>query len=254
MNKQLNLPRVYKSTSDKFKHHEGKPKLSYSQYTSFNDPQYFNGYVLGYIFGIPQDSNFWAEFGSYCGTSLEYRMDVHKAEGEDKKLLDDAFKYFNKTDIQTLHEANKMFPDNSVYEREIVLDRGSYVTQGFIDINFTKEGKEVVIDAKTGGKNSKTKGTSFYASDKYGQTRLYSRALKEEGCELGYCGVIFLDRTYEGEFENPILHLSGEIINVETPYTEEKVEVLLKKMDRTAEKISSLKTTYDKLKTLTFKL
>lgn len=270
MSKQLNLPRIYKATDKKFEKHNGKPKLSYSQYTSYKDPKYFYSYILGYIFGLPQPSNFWAGFGTYCGTSLEYRMDVKNATGKDKDTLDEAFKYFNDKDIETLNKANEMFPDNSVYEREIVLDRGSYVTQGFIDVNFdqpttTKEDKSVtnVIDVKTGGKNSKDKGPSFYASDKYGQTKLYARALKEEGEELGYCGVVFLDRLYETErtnpgttstFEDPILHLSGEIIEVETPYTEEKVEVLLKDMDKVAGEISSLKDTYDKLKELTFQI
>lgn len=261
--KYLNLPRVYKATSKKFEKHNGKAKLSYSQHTSWKDPQYKNGYVLGYIFGIPQPSNFWAGFGTFCGTSLEYRMDVHKAEGEDKKLLDNAFEYFNKTDIQTLHEVNKKFPNNTVYEREIVLDRGDYVIQGFIDVNFDKDNKTIVIDAKTGGQNSKTKGVAFYTSDKYGQTRLYMRALREEGEKVGYCGVVFLDRIFENEkthpgttstFEDPILHLSGDIIDIPTPYTEEKVEVILKDMDKTAMEIASLKTTYDALKTLTFKL
>ncbi|MFT6125801.1 MAG: hypothetical protein ACJAVA_000242 [Flavobacteriaceae bacterium] len=268
MKKQLNLPRIYTSASDKFKKHDGRAKLSYSQHTSWKDIQYKNSYILGYIFKIPQPSNFWAGFGSFCGTSLEYRMDVHKAEGKDKELLDDAFGYFNKKDIETLHKANILFPTNSVYEREIVLDRGSYVIQGFIDVNFTKEveidkkkvKQEVVIDVKTGGKDSKTKGTSFYESDKYGQTRLYMKALVEEGETPGHCGVVFLDRIYETErthpgttscFEEPILHLSGEIIKVETPYTEDKVKVLLKDMDKTAEEISSLKSTYDKLSTLT---
>lgn len=254
---KLNLPRTYKATNKKFKEHNGKPKLSYSQYTSFNDPQYTNGYVLGYIFGIPQPSNFWAGFGTYCGTALEYRMNPSKAKGKDAQTLEKAYEYFNEKDIETLKKADKMFPENAVYEREVVLDRGSYVTQGFIDVNYaqpldTKEEKFVtnVVDAKTGGKNSKTKGTEFYASDKYGQTKLYMKALIEEGEEPGYCGVVFLDRTYEGEFENPILHLSGEIIEVETPYSEEVVEKLLIKMDATAEQISSLKTSYEKLKDL----
>lgn len=269
--KQLNLPRIYSSTSDKFNKYDGRAKLSYSQYTSWKDEQYKNGYILGYIFGIPQPSNFWAEFGSYCGTLIEYRMNIDKAEGKDKVLLDEAKEYLNKTDIKTLTEADKMFPSNSVYEREIVLDRGSYVTQGFIDVNYdTLKNNEAnkfltnVVDVKTGGKNSKSgKNPAYYGSDKYGQTRLYAKALKEEGEELGYCGVVFLDRTFENKwthpettstFENPILHLSGDILEIETVYTEEKVEVLLKDMDKVAEEISTLKDTYEILSQLTIKL
>jgi len=252
--KQLNLPRVYKAKDKKFEKHNGKPKLSYSQYTSYIDPQYNTGYILGYIFGLGQDSNFWAGFGTYCGTSIEYRMDPGKAQGKDAVTLKEAFSYFNEKDIETLGKADKMFPDNTVYEREIVLDRGHYVTQGFIDVNYSKDKKEDVIDVKTGGKSSKTKGTSFYGSDKYGQTRLYARALEEEGEEIGYCGVVFLDRTYEGTFEDPILHLSGDIIQVTTPYTKKETDALLVKMDKVAEEISSLKTTYDLLKDLTIKM
>lgn len=268
MNNKLNLPRIYETKKKKFKKHNGKPKLSYSQYTSYKDPKYFYSYILGYIFGIKQPSNFWAEFGTYCGTSLEYRMEVHQANDKDKETLDNAFKYFNEKDIETLNKANKMFPTNSVYEREIVLDRGFYVIQGFIDVNFdTFKDKDFletnVIDVKTGGKNSKDKGTSFYASNKYGQTKLYAKALEEEGENIGYCGVVFLDRIFENErthpgttstFENPVLHLSGEILEVETPYEKESVNSLLKDMDRVAKEVSSLKNTYDELKKLTIKL
>lgn len=252
--KDLNLPRVYKATNPKFEKHNGKAKLSYSQYSSWNDSQYKTSYILGYIFGIPQGGNFWATFGSYCGTLLEYRMDISKAKGSDKELLEDAWKYLTDHDKDTLRKADEMFPKNSVYEREVVLDRGHYVTQGFIDVNYVEDGKAVVIDAKTGGKNSKAKGTNFYGSDKYGQTRLYARALEEEGEDIGYCGVIFLDRTFSGMFEDPTLHLSGDILHVPTPYEKDKVEVLLKSMDTTASEISSLKGTYDILKNLTIKM
>lgn len=265
MTKQkINLPRVYeikKDTPKKFHKYKGRPKLSYSQYTSYNDPQYSDGYILGYIFGIDQPSGFWATFGSYVGDTLAVRLDIENAKDEkERQVIEDAYKYFNETDIETLKKANAMFPENAVYEREVILDCGEYITQGFIDVNFKKDGKEVVIDNKTGGKGSKTKGPQFYSSDKYGQTRLYAKALKEEGCELGYCGVLFLDRTYETErthpgttscFENPILHLSGELINIETPYSEEKVEHLIKDMTRTVNEISELKTTYDSLSQLT---
>jgi len=265
MTEKLNLPRTYEAKIEKFKKHNGKPKLSYSQYTSFKDPKYFYSYILGYIFGIPQPSNFWAEFGTYCGTSLEHRMQINQANEKDKKTLDEAFKYFNQKDIETLHKANKIFPTNSVYEREIVLDRGFYVIQGFIDVNFdtfkNKDTSETnVIDIKTGGKNSKNKGTSFYASNKYGQTKLYAKALEEEGENIGYCGVVFLDRIFETKkthpnttstFETPVLHLSGEILEIETPYEKESVNNLLKDIDRVAKEVSSLKNTYDKLSKLT---
>jgi hypothetical protein len=257
--KQLNLPRIYQSTSEKFKKHDGRAKLSYSQYTSWKDPQYKNSYILGYMFGIRQAGNNWSLMGSQVGTAIEYRMDFSKAEGADKELLDSAMEHFNETDIATLHKVNKMFPENAEYEREIVLDRGHYVTQGFIDMYISdNQGSGVsVIDVKTGGKNSKSAGAknpAFYASDGYGQTNLYMRALEEEGETPGYCGVVFIDRTFAGTFEEPILHLSGDIIEVETPYTKERVNKLLESMDKTAMEISSLKDTYDKLSTLTIEL
>ncbi len=253
--KKLTLPKVYATTDKKFEKHNGKPKLSYSQYTSFNSEQYKNSYILGYMFNIPQPGNNWSLFGSQVGTAIEYRMDFSKAEGKDKKLLDKATEHFNKKDIETLHKVNNMFPDNAKYEREVVLDRGSYVTQGYIDVYLPEnEGVGVsVIDAKTGGKNSKSgKNPQFYASDEYGQTNLYMVALEEEGETPGYCGVVFIDRTFEGTFEEPILHLSGDIIDVETPYTKERVDKLLKSMDRTAEEISSLYETFLEMNNLIF--
>lgn len=250
----LNLPKTYEATLDKFRHHNGKPKFSYSQYTSYNDSQYTNQYILQYIFKKELPDNFWAVFGSYCGTALEYRMKPENADKKDAILLKDAFEYFNKKDIETLYKADTMFPENAVYEREIVLDRGSYVIQGFIDVNYTKHNKEIVLDNKTGNKNSKTKGTDFYKSDKYGQTRLYAKALKDEGEDIGYVGVVFLDRTYQGEFTDPILHLSGDILNVETSYCEDKVSILLKDIDRTVKEVSDLKTTYDILHNLTIEV
>ena len=252
--KTLNLPKVYEvkeDTPEKFHKYKGIPKLSYSQFTSWTDPKYFNDYVLQYIMGGPSSSNFWAEFGTFCGTVLEYRM--LRDEGADKEVLDKAFEYLNEKDIAVLKEVDAKIPQNAVYEREIVIYREDlgYTLQGFVDLCFDKEKKTIVVDFKTGNKNSKDKGEKFYASEKYGQTSIYSYAIEEEGEEIGYCGVILLDRTYEGEFENPILHLSGDVVPIPTPYTKEGAEKVLNKIDKVVLEISSLKDTYDQLKQLT---
>lgn len=250
---KLNLPRKYeikKSTPEKFHKYKGKPKLSNSQKESFTDPQYTDSYILSYLLGVEDEGNFWAEFGSYCGTTLEYRMDNQKAKGKDRELLDSAFDYFNEKDIEVLKKADKLFPENTLYEREIVLDCGEFIIQGFIDCNFTKDKKEVVIDVKTAGKNSKKKGVEYYSSKRYKQVNLYAEALKREGNEIGYCGVVLLDRTFEGDFENPTLHLSGDIINIENAYNEKEAKKIIQEFREVAVEISKLKTTTDKLKQL----
>jgi len=261
--KQLNLPRIYEGENPKFKKHLGKPKVSHSQISSYKDPQYTNQYILGYMFKIPQPGNFWATFGSYCGDTLAFRLDKSKAEGRDKEILDNASKYFNEVDLDTLKKADKLFPKDTVYEREIVLDRGAYVIQGFVDANNMVDCKNVIIDVKTGGKNSPKKGQKYYGSSDYKQVNLYAKAIEEEGEEIGYCGVVLLDRTFENKwsnpettstFENPILHLSGEIIEIPNPYNRKEAEELLEYMDSVVEEISSLYETYLKLSTLTIEL
>lgn len=230
----INLPRVSE---------DGMPYISYSQVSSFNNPQYFNQYVLGYLFEIRDEGNIWSQFGSEVGEYLE-------TSGEKiGKLL-------NNDDIKVLNEILKTLNtlEGKEFEKEIKLQRDGYRIIGYIDLYYETKEKANVVDFKT---LNTSKKKSFYVNndpdskDSYLQTILYSRALEIEGKEIDNCGVFGIDRTFEGTFEEPILHLSGKAETIPTPYCKIKAEKFLTKVDETVKEISLLKTTFDTLKLLT---
>lgn len=241
MNKQLNLPKKYKD--EKNPDRIGLPYISYSQHTSFNENgEFFYQMVLNYIFGIKVESRFqvYADMGSATG---EYVENKSKKENillneKDKAILD---KYIDN------------LPDDCEYEREIWIERDGYYIYGFEDVFYKEkvkgEGVEVV-DIKTG---SIVKKGPFYASEAYGQTNLY--AYYEDvvmGNKIKDCRVVMFDREGNAMKENPDeLHLTGKIEKIPTPYSRARAEKVIRKMDKTAKEISSLKDTYDVLSTLT---
>lgn len=242
MTKLLNLPKQKK----------GKPYISYSQHTSFKETndEFRYQMILQYVFGIKMTSRFelFATFGNHCGEYIE-------TKGEKRgSLLSD-------NDCEILDNVMKDFPETSEYEREVWIDRGNYFILGFEDrwepIAATKEGGPItscdVEDFKTG--NVDKKGP-FYASEKYGQTILYGYGEEQKGIKVRDCFVTMLDRKGNPMSDtNPTkLYLSGRIEKIPTPYTKERAEKVLADMDDTAKKLASLKTTYDKLKTLTFQM
>lgn len=242
MNKQLNLPRVYKD--EKHPDRVGKVYMSYSQYSSFNETGEFRyQMILQYIFGIKMESRFqaYADFGTHCGEYIETKGAKRGSmlSNEDCKILDNVMKDFPKT---------------SEYEREVWIKRNGYYILGFIDKYVPLENKYCTVgDFKTGNKKKVDK----YSSEEYGQTTLYSFGETEKGSTVKDSYVTLLVRSGNPSpmYGEPTpFKLTGEVVNIPTPYSKERAEKVLEKMDRTAEKISSLKTTYDKLKTLTFKL
>jgi len=221
------LPKIYDSKSDgasgRFPQHDGKPKISYSQYNSWCEDTYRGAYIGKYFIGVPDPGNIFTDFGGYCGEYLETGVDKSN--------------YLDAQDIKWLDTVEK--PENAEYEREIVLDRGVYVAQGFIDQNYKVEkanGDMDVIDFKTGGE----KKIADYASDDYQQTTLYCRALVEEGIEINYSGVQLLPRKgnrLDKEADHP-MRLDGKPIDVPTPYSKERSDKFLKKLDATVKDIS----------------
>jgi len=235
MSKYLNLP----------KQKDGKPYISYSQHTSFNETSEEFRYqmILNYIFGIKMPSRFglYATYGNHCG---EYIETQGKKRGD---LLSDS-------DCKILDGIMKDFPKTSEYEREVWIDRGNYFILGFEDRWEPIEPALCdVEDFKTG---SIVKKKAHYASQKYGQTTLYSFSEESKGIKVRDSFVTLIDRGGNpmSEKEPTKLYLTGKVEKIPTPYSTERAEKVLATMDDTALKLASLKTTYDKFKDLTFQL
>lgn len=231
----LNLP----------KSKDGKPYISYSQHSSFNETseEFYYQMILQYIFGIKMESRFqiFATYGGHCGEYIETKG---KVRGD---LLSDS-------DCKVLDKLMKDFPETSEYERKVWIDRGNYFILGFEDRWVpTVAGACQVEDFKTG---SIEKKGAFYASEKYGQTTLYCHAEVEKGLEISESFVTLLDRKGNplSETDPTRLYLSGEIKKIPTPYSPERAKKVLASMDDSARRIASLKTTHDKLKELTVTL
>jgi len=227
--KLLDLPRVYKvdkDTPEKYKKYEGMPKLSYSAYNSFNEEAYKGEFFANYFLGIKGDGNIFTEYGGKCGKLFETNT-------ETADLSD--------FDVDVIKRIGR--PANSLYEVEIVVDRGSYVIQGFIDREYLDaEGNLVIDDLKTGAIKSKK---DFYGGPEYQQTTLYAYQRELEGEHIAYSGVILLDRKGNGQEKYP-LRLTGEIEYIPTPYSKERAENFLKSFDKTAKKIEEYHKVYKK--------
>lgn len=213
----------------KYDKYIGMPKLSYSQITSWLDPSYRHEYVRNYFIKTPRKGNDFTEFGSACGTFIEsIGTDNPKAHDNYRHLLSQ-----NDRDILS----SISFKDNQVYEDYIVIDiDGKFVIEGFADrITYGKNTKHIIIeDFKTG---SIEKNAKKYAIDDYAQTCLYGYAKELEGYKVKECKVLMFDRKGNGSEKHPI-KLTGEIIEIDSKYSEEKVQRFLEKARDTAEDIS----------------
>jgi hypothetical protein len=222
--KMLDLPKVYENEGGKYPQHVGKPKLSYSAYNSFCEENYKGEFFANYFLGIRSEGNIFTEYGSKCGEYLE------KLEKSD----------LSEFDISVLEKLER--PENARYEVEIVIDRGSYVIQGFIDQEFMVPDGLVIKDLKTGAIDKKAKD---YASGDYQQTTLYAYQRESEGENVAYSGVMLLDRKGNGQEKYP-LRLTGEIADIPTPYSKDRAEEFLKKFDKVAKQIEEYHKVYKK--------
>lgn len=224
--KMLDLPKVYENEGGKYPQHVGKPKLSYSAYNSFNEEAYKGEFFANYFLGIRGEGNIFTEYGGKCGVLFE-------TDTETSDLSD--------FDVETIRSIER--PANALYEVEILVDRGSYVIQGFIDREYLDvEGNLVIDDLKTGAIKTKK---AFYGGDEYQQTTLYAYQRELEGEHIAYSGVILLDRKGNGQEKYP-LRLTGEIERIPTPYSKKRAEAFLKSFDKTAKKIEEYHKIYKK--------
>lgn len=220
------LPKTFEDRNNKRPECKGKPKLSYSQYTSYKDPEYQNQYYIQYFSGIELKSGEFADFGSACGNFIE---DTANGVTPVVDLL-------SEEDIKILLELE--YPKNCVYEDEIIVDLGGFCLEGYTDRTWYKENNEVEIrDYKTLNLDKKK---DFYASDDYGQTALYSHQKEKEGYVVTKSEVCGLGRkgsslSGTGNFK---MRLSGQVEIIPTPYTKERGDKIVKDITKVVHQIS----------------
>jgi hypothetical protein len=222
------LPKTFEDRNNKRPECKGKPKLSYSQYTSYKDPEYQNQYYLQYFSGINLPSGEFALLGTGCGEFIEDT--AIKAEprrvgclsSEDTSILDSIIDY----------------PKGCVYEDEIIVDLVDFCLEGYSDRTWYKPNKEVSIrDYKTLNLDKKAE---FYASDEYGQTTLYCFQKEREGYIIVGSEVFGIGRkgsSLEGK-GNFKMRLSGDYKIIPTPYTKERGEKVIEDITKVAHQIS----------------
>ena len=151
---------------------DGKPKISYSQYSSYKDEEYQNQYYIQYFSGVDLPSGEFAEFGTSCGQFIE---DVGTAVTTPRTGC------LSKEDVDIILN-NINFPPNCVYEDKIIIDCGDFYIEGYIDRTQYLAEKEIEIeDFKTLNLDKKK---DFYSSEEYGQTALYSYQKEKEGYKV----------------------------------------------------------------------
>jgi hypothetical protein len=236
MVKQLILPSIYKEREDnpvpeRFKKFIGRPAMSYSTYTAFTEEGYRGEWLGNKFLNTPREDTIFTLFGSSVGNYQETKIPQP---------------YLTQFDMSVLDKENPANPE-AEYEREVVIDRGSYILYGFVDRLIGVEEKVVeLVDFKTGSIDKKAKE---YASEDYNQTTMYSYALEEEGFKINSSGVILFDRkgnTLEEGNKN-VLRLTGDIEYIDTPYSRERAEKFLLKVDETAKKIEEYYKLYQKI-------
>lgn len=219
--KTIKLPKVYLNEGGKYPQHLGKPKVSYSQLGSFKD--YKMGYLRDYLLDMRSDDDgIFASYGKYIG---EYLSDSIRHE------------YLDDDDVRVLDGLENH--EGATFESEIVIDRGTYVIQGFSDKEFEINRLLFIDDFKTGNSDDMLK--KYGDLKKYYQTRLYAYQRENEGFEIGGCRVIHLGRKgnalergkVHDKTKNRLdLRLSGQVDEIHTPYVRQDVEDYLKEVDK----------------------
>lgn len=221
------LPKVYENEGGNYPQHLGKPKVSYSQIGSFREIPFTYGYLKQYFMGVELPQGMFARFGTSCGEYLEKH-----------EISDD----LSESDIKFLDMVPR--PKSATYEREIVIDRGEYVIQGFIDQDYTHYKKECIIDFKTGSLSKKEK---YSNPDEYYQTRMYAYHREQLGAKIGKCGVYFFPRKgnvlvedLTPKTEHNRLRIDGPPIWIDTPYVKEDIDNYLNGVDQIVTEISEM--------------
>lgn len=207
---------------------DGRPKISYSQYSSYKDEEYQDQYYLQYFSNIRLPSGEFAEFGTSCGQYIE---DVGMGLDTLRKGC------LSEEDIKIIID-NIAFPPNSIYEDKIIVECEGFVVEGYADrIKYLDDKGVEVEDFKTLNIDTKKK---FYESEEYGQTALYSYQKEKEGYTVTRSFVTGLGRKGSsldgtGNFK---MRLSGDVQEIETLYTKERGEKVIEGITKVVHQIS----------------
>lgn len=240
--KTINIPRKYDYkegvSRPEYKKYDGWNKISYSQFTSFNEEMYRGSFIGGYMLGEWDDSGIFALYGSDCGDYVN---------PDDKR----EFEYLSEDDKKILDAEIEKHPENAVFEYEIVIDLEPFglkntVLQGFSDRQHTtEEGLTDICDYKTLNTEKKS---DFYMSEEYRQTKVYGYGLEELGHKIGETYVIGLGRKGNSLDENAKhpMRLSGEIVLLDNPYCREKAIEAIEEIVKTCIEIDAYFKVYNK--------
>lgn len=222
----MELPKVFE---DRFKtnpEHKGKPKISYSQATSYLSEEYNLDYYRSYFLNIRDSGNDFSSFGTFVGEYIE-----HKAKGEIK------VGGLSQEDINHLDRLID-YPDNCEYEDEVVYDFGDFVMEGYVDrTHYDKNNTIHIRDYKTGNIEKKV---DYYASNEYVQTVLYASYKQKQGFVVGNVEVFMLGRkgnslNGSGNFK---MRLDGTFEKIPNVFSQDRVDEAEAMIRKAAEGIS----------------
>lgn len=232
---ELILPRTFECKTGKYKNYNGRPKLSYSQYKSWKS-NYRNDYIKQYFCGLELPDSIWARTGNDTGEYIEWRGNG-MIDPRPKSIILKQNSFDNIDNAELID-----YPENCVYEDQIVVDCGDFVVEGYTDrTRYFPENNSVHIrDYKTGNISKKA---DYYASEEYQQLQLYGFGKQQENYNVEQIEVVMLHRKGNGSEKSPI-HLTGETLLIPLEYSKDKALSLLDDMSKVAKEISDVYKTY----------
>lgn len=211
---------------------EGKPYISYSQYTNWRSKKSFNmgiegryEYMLNYMFDHTWADMGWAEFGNQVEDYICERRGAENFEEGELQLMDS---------ITPL----------GVFQKQFLLEFDEFYLLGFID-DATEDFKHI-RDYKTCSKNSSKK----YYGDEYYQLDIYAMWVKQE---FGYLPdtleVCMIERTgnpFKGGGRS-VLKVGENVWYHRRETTPERQQALKNDITKAAHEIAEFWTVYQKL-------
>lgn len=205
--------------------HLGKPYISYSTASGWLNPMYRPDMIKQKFAGIELSAGLYAEFGTYVG------------EGVENGKLDENNKSFKGQEFFELIPR----PEGAEYERFVLIDFGTFIFIGFIDIYVESEQGVTVTDLKTGGKNKEKE----YMSPDYTQVPLYATALENEGKTILDTNVWFVRRG--GSHISPPLSLTADQFKIDIKYDKSVSKNAVSKLEKAVKEISDHYKTFIKV-------